>query len=145
MEYSLLKLWKYQEFVMKVSFLTWMLETRSIWITKTYSVPCLCKYIKVIVDFPGAAVISIRLCQCWGHRFGPWSGKIPHARSFRSSRAHELQLLNNAFCPRAHSGARSHCSEKAHAALTKHSPHSLRSGKSSERNEDPAYFKTGFF
>ena len=33
-----------------------MLETRSIRITKNHSVPRLCKYIKIILDFAGGAV-----------------------------------------------------------------------------------------
>ena len=29
--------------------------------------------------FPGGAVVKESACQCRGHGFEPWSGKIPHA------------------------------------------------------------------
>ena len=30
--------------------------------------------------FPGGAVVeNLSACQCRGHRFEPWSGRIPHA------------------------------------------------------------------
>ena len=31
------------------------------------------------VGFPGGAVVEKSACQCRGHGFEPWSGKIPHA------------------------------------------------------------------
>ena len=30
-------------------------------------------------DFPGGAVVKNLPAQCRGHRFDPWSRKIPHA------------------------------------------------------------------
>ena len=31
------------------------------------------------MDFPGRLVVKTLHCQCWGHRFDPWLGKILHA------------------------------------------------------------------
>ena len=41
---------------------------------KTYQVV----HFKSMQHFPGGAVVE-SACQCRGHGFDPWSGKIPHA------------------------------------------------------------------
>ena len=34
---------------------------------------------KISLGFPGGSVVKNLACQFGGHRFDPWSGKIPHA------------------------------------------------------------------
>ena len=44
--------------------------------------PVNCEYIcgkKKGEGFPGGAVVENLPANAGGHRFGPWSGKIPHA------------------------------------------------------------------
>ena len=55
-------------------------------------------------------------CQCWGHDFDPWSGKIPHASEQLSPFATTAEPTCHssracALGPVLH-GKRSHCSEK---------------------------------
>ena len=61
-------------------------------------------------DFPGGAVVeSPSACQCRGHGFEPWSGKIPHAAEQLGpcATAAEPVCLELVLCSK-----RGHCSER---------------------------------
>ena len=72
-------------------------------------------------NFPGGPVL-VATCQCRGHGFSSWSGKIPQAvqqLSPRTTTAESTPQLLKPLCPRAHAPQQ----EKPLLAATRESPH----------------------
>jgi len=77
-------------------------------------------------------------CQCRGHRFNPWYGKIPHAVGQLNPCATTTEPMSLEPVPR---NERSHSNEKHKRCNQRVAPSPCNKRKSVQRNEDPMQLK----